>query len=116
MPDLAREAGRGFALVVAGQGTADGDGPGAGGIVGRGRGAVGHARKPRDAPRPWQCTLRRARDQHPWTASQQSVRIERSRDAHRLGACLHGVSTSLDTNGKLGVSRSEEHTYEIQTL
>ncbi len=60
VPDLAREAGRGFALVVAGQRPAHGDGPGAGGIVGRVRGAVGHVSKPRDAPRPWQCTLRRA--------------------------------------------------------
>src|SRR3546814_14535072 len=92
MPDLAREAGRGFALVVAGQGTADGDGPGAGGIVGRGRGAVGHARKPRDAPRPWQCTLRRARDQHPWTAPQQTVRITQHRDATRLSTLPTAVS------------------------
>src|SRR3546814_7806963 len=54
-----------------------------------------------------------------------TVRIERSRDAHRSGAITMGVSTSLDTNGIRGMKltdchniddfrRSEEHTSELQ--
>src|SRR3546814_3647551 len=53
------------------------------------------------------------------------VRVERSRDTHRLWATTMGVSTSLDTSGiQDGVdlrhgalwSRSEEHTSELQSL
>src|SRR3546814_5768357 len=51
---------------------------GAGGIVGRFHGAVGHARKPSDAPRPWQCTLRRAGDGHPLTTATE-IRSEERR-------------------------------------
>src|SRR3546814_16386102 len=71
---------------------------GAGGIVGRFHGAVGHARKPSDAPRPWQCTLRRAGDGHPWTtATEIPVRVERSRDT--VKACV--------TDGCLDFARHE---------
>src|SRR3546814_3659379 len=57
-----------------------------------------------------------------------SVRVERSRDTHRDGARLMGVSTSLDTNGqtkvtppagvplRIPVLRSDEHTSELQSL